>query len=258
MCFSHPAAVYGSMSAEEVTQRILETAGSTGLVLLVGLVEPAGEGKPYLSQLVAGPGGLIGIHRKSHLSPAEREAYRAGESIGVYTHRGTRFGIQLCYESHFPEISTVMALSGAEVLFMPHASPRGTARGKRASWLRHLPARAFDNGVFVVACNQHGKQPGGMSFPGLALVIGPDGHLMEQFTGDADRVVTALLGREFREEIREHRMRYFLPFRRPELYRQIAGGRRGNESPLAGTKEKKGTGDSDPPCPAVQKGPRPD
>ena len=59
------------------------------------------------------------------------------------------FGLELCYESHFPEISTVLCLKGAEILFMPHASPRGEPDEKMKSWLRHLPSRAFDNGVFV-------------------------------------------------------------------------------------------------------------
>ncbi len=72
-------------------------------------------------------------------------------------------GIQLCYDAHFPELSTRMAVNGADIIFMPHASPRGTPSQKLTSWLRHLTARAFDNGVFIVACNQNGDNQKGCS-----------------------------------------------------------------------------------------------
>jgi predicted amidohydrolase len=52
---------------------------------------------------------------------------------------------------------------------------------KFESWMRHLPARAFDNGVFVGACNPVGENGAGLSFPGVALLLGPDGRLMKGF-----------------------------------------------------------------------------
>ncbi len=71
--------------------------------------------------------------------------------------RGGLLGLELCYESHFPEISTVLCLKGAEILFMPHASPRGDPDGKMKSWLRHLPSRAFDNGSFCSGLQSGGE-----------------------------------------------------------------------------------------------------
>ncbi len=65
-----------------------------------------------------------------------------------------------------------MAVKGAEILFLPHASPRGLAIDKHRSWMRHLTARAFDNSVFVVACNQTGYNGKGLTFPGNAVVLG--------------------------------------------------------------------------------------
>ena len=56
---------------------------------------------------------------------------------------------------------------------MPHASPRGEPKDKRHSWLRHLPGRAFDNALFVVACNQVGRTGEGYSFPGVCLAFDP-------------------------------------------------------------------------------------
>ena len=128
------------------------------------------------------------------------------------------FGVELCYEAHFPEISTTLALKGADILFVSHASPRGSPEEKLRSWKRHLPARAFDNGLFVVACNQVGKTPGGLCFPGVAMVLGPDGCLLDWYAGEEEKVIIVELKGEDLDHVREHRMKYFLPERREELY----------------------------------------
>ena len=87
--------------------------------------------------------------------------------------------------------------------------------------MRHLPGRAFDNGVFVVACNQVGRTGEGLSFPGVALAIGPTGQVIASYCGNEDRMLLADLRMEELRAVREHRMRYFVPNRRPELYRGL-------------------------------------
>jgi predicted amidohydrolase len=109
------------------------------------------------------------------------------------TGQGIRFGIQLCYDAHFPELSTRMAETDADVIFMPHASPRGQAADKHQSWMRHLPARAFDNGLFVVACNQTGDNENGLVFPGNAVVFSPSGEIMQtRLTGNSGMIMADL------------------------------------------------------------------
>jgi predicted amidohydrolase len=202
-----------------MVDRLIQMGRDMKMVLMVGLVENSGGKKPYIAQLITGPEGFMGIYRKTHLSPTESEIYGAGETLGVFDYKGWCFGLQLCYEAHFPEISTKMALSGADLLLIPHASPRSDPVEKFESWMRHLPARAFDNGVFVAACNPVGGNGGGLSFPGVALVLGPDGRLMAEYQGKEENVLFVVLKGETLTTIRQHRMKYFLPKRRPALYR---------------------------------------
>ena len=202
-----------------IVDRLIQMGRDMKMVLVVGLIENSGGTPPYIAQLITGPEGLIGIYRKTHLSPTESEIYGAGETLGVFVYGSWCFGLQLCYEAHFPEISTKMALSGADLLLIPHASPRSDPAEKFESWMRHLPARAFDNGVFVAAVNPVGGNGGGLAFPGVALVLGPDGRLMKGFQGKEEKVLFAVLKGETLKSIRQHRMKYFLPKRRPELYR---------------------------------------
>jgi N-carbamoylputrescine amidase len=133
---------------------------------------------------------------------------------------GVKLGMQLCYDAHFPELSTCMAVAGADILFMPHASPRGTTAEKYNSWMRHLSARAFDNGVFIVACNQTGNNQNGLQFPGVAVMIGPDGQVTDKRLSEKDDILVADLKSEDLAAVRTHRMRYFLPNRRPDIYQR--------------------------------------
>ncbi|RLB16379.1 MAG: nitrilase [Deltaproteobacteria bacterium] len=201
--------------AEFLLKRVAE---DSGVVILAGLAEKSEGAEPFISQMIVGPKGLIGVHRKTHLGPPEKGIYQAADSLETFCAGGAAVGIELCWETHFPEISTAMALGGAEILFCPHASPRGTGKEKLQSWLRHLPARAFDNGVYVVACNQVGETSAGYSFPGVAVVIGPDGRVDATYTGNEERILFASLQASKLINTRENRMAYFLPHRRPSLY----------------------------------------
>ncbi|MBW2566153.1 MAG: nitrilase [Deltaproteobacteria bacterium] len=242
-----------------LSQAVVEMARESGMFILAGLVERDGEERIFASHIVAGPEGLQGVYRKCHLSPFEQQLYCAGETTSVFDVKRCTFGIELCYDTHFPELSTLLALKGAEIIFCLHASPRGTPEQKHRSWLRHLTARAYDNGVFVVACNQTGANgdglefPGialvlraydngvfvvacnqtgangdGLEFPGIALVLNPSGEVIAEHVSGEEGVLFADLRAADLAHVRENRMRFFLPNRRPELYKGlIKSGSRG-------------------------------
>jgi len=213
-----PDRIYGRDEMEAIIQKLVRSAKDMGIILMAGLVEVVDTDKPYISQIIAGPDGLIGVYRKTHLGPTESTVYCAGETIEVFKTGKTTFSVELCYEGHFPEITTRIALMGADMVFIPHASPRGTPEEKLQSWMRHLPARAFDNGLYVIACNQVGSCEGGLAFPGVAVVFGPDGRVFAQYVGMKEHILYAELKDDFLQDVRGHRMKYFLPERRPSLY----------------------------------------
>src|SRR5436305_633592 len=57
-------------------------------------------------------------------------------------------------------------------------TPRGHA-AKRTRWLKYLPARAFDNSVYVAACNQVGSS-GPTEYPGNSIVLNPVGEVLAE------------------------------------------------------------------------------
>jgi len=201
-----------------VSDRLRTVSAGERIVILAGLAEKADTGDVFASHLVVQPSGQIGIYRKLHIAPVEQGVLSPGTDIPVFDAAGVSFGIQLCYDAHFPELSTQIAVKGAEIIIMPHASPRGDAQGKLLSWMRHLPARAFDNSLFVLACNPIGDNGQGMSFPGVAVVIGPSGRILKEVAVDHEALLLADLTSAELDAVRNHPMRYFLPNRRPELY----------------------------------------
>ena len=202
-----------------LTEEMVRIARSTSLTILAGLAEKDPDGRMYATHLVVTPQGVSGAYRKIHIAPPERRLFSPGGQVSLHSLPGLTFGIQLCYDSHFPELSTCMALKGCDLIFMPHASPRGTPEDKMASWMRHLTARAFDNGVFIGACNQVGDNRHGLNFPGVAMVFGPSGEVLQQFGSDEESLLVADLTAAQLSDVRRHRMRYFLPHRRPDIYK---------------------------------------
>ena len=199
------------------TKDLQKMANINNMVILAGLVEK-NKNNSFVSHVVVKPDGFVGVYRKLHISPPERKIFTPGNEMVLFKTDGLTFGIQLCYDAHFPELSTCMAMQGADVIFIPHASPRGTPEAKYKSWMRHLPARAYDNGVFIIACNQTGNNENGLEFAGLCVVIGPSGEIIDRdVSGKETMMVTELKACDL-EYVRGHRMRYFLPNRRPEIY----------------------------------------
>lgn len=187
------------------------------IAILTGLVEKTASRKFYATHLVFRPDQPVARYRKMHLSPFEAPYFSYGNDAEVFKFKGVHFGIQLCYDAHFPELSTAMALKKADIIFFPHASPRGTPGEKIASWKRHLTARAFDNAVFVAAVNQVGENDAGLNFPGISMMVGPDGFLAGENIAFENKMHTYELDMSLLEHIRTHKMRYFLPNRRANL-----------------------------------------
>ena len=201
-----------------ISRQLEQMARTAEIVILAGMAEKDENGRLFACHLVVSPAGISGVYRKLHIAPPERTLFSPGNRVPVFKFTGFNLGVQLCYDAHFPELATRMAVDGADVVFMPHASPRGTPPQKLDSWMRHLTARAFDNGVFIVACNQVGENQKGLDFPGIALVIGPSGDVLKKNISGSEAMIVSDLKADVLAAVRGHRMRYFLPNRRPELY----------------------------------------
>lgn len=208
----------------ELVQAMGELSAETGVIVLAGLLERDPSGVVYNTQVVAGPSGIIGGYRKTHVPTSEICRFSHGDELPVFRLPQITFGMQICYDSHFPEASTIQALRGAEVIFLPHASVGGptteTYQAKRERWLRYMPARAYDNGVYVLVVNQVGHN-GMTEFPGVSMVLDPWGAVIAEAQAMAEDLLVVDLSAAAFQERRQSAGSFFAHFRRPELYGRI-------------------------------------
>src|SRR5712691_1623783 len=176
---------------------------------------------PYLRH--RGPEGYLTRFRKLH--PFITPHQSPGEGHHVADLRGLCAGFLVCYDNNLPENVRATTLMGADVIFAPHVTggtpssmpgrgpidpalwdrrhddPEALRREfdglKGRAWLmRWLPARAWENGVYVVFSNAVGRDDDTIK-PGLAMVLDPFGEVQAESRalGD-DVVVTETEGRE--------------------------------------------------------------
>ena len=219
------------------TLRLEALAKRFGLCLAGGIAE-MDRGIVYDTYVFVGPEGYIGKSRKMHIPPAEVGSWRGGGIPPIIDLGMAKAGVNICFDNWLPESSRLISLQGGEVLFAPFVWAVGEwgehpnhARRNR-EWKdyagRTFPARAIDNGMFLIAVNAVGPVPSGKStYYGnpLVLVYSPLGQLIAESPDEAadELMIVADLDRKLLVERRSQEV--FHPrFRRPELYRMLSEG----------------------------------
>ena len=189
-----------------------------GTAIVFGYIEKD-KGYVHLRQEVAGKDGMIGYYRKTHLGKKESELFTAGNELPVFDVGGVMVGIQLCTESHIPDICATFRSKGAEIVLTPFANGIASDR-RRAVWHSYLPARASDNGMYVAGCSAVGDNGQGSSFGGGLIALDPKGNVIDEYYGDNEHSITFSAGGKLPREGPESMMNIsYYDRRRPELYR---------------------------------------
>ncbi|MBS4024924.1 MAG: hypothetical protein KGZ96_04525 [Clostridia bacterium] len=69
------------------------------------------QGKPFITHMVFFPDGKIDKYQKTHLGHSEKEYFAPGNELPMFQTEKIKFGIQICWELHFPEITTIVTIS---------------------------------------------------------------------------------------------------------------------------------------------------
>lgn len=224
-------------------RQLLALAQAHDMSIGAGLIERAPDGALYNSYVVAMPDGRTACHRKLHVFISEY--IQSGDAYTVFDlPQGSRVGVLICYDNNLVENARITALMGAEVLLAPHQTGGCRSRSPRAmgaidpalwerrhedpaaikaafrgpkgrGWLmRWLPARAHDNGMFLVFSNGVGQDDDEVR-TGNAMILDPYGEILVETGKAGDDMVIADLDASL---LPMSSGRRWLQARRPELY----------------------------------------
>ena len=211
----HAAALAVGRTSDPV--RSVEAECSAGSVAACfGYLERTEAGLTITQELFDGEKGTI--YRKTHLGSRETAVFLAGD-VFPQAEKPLNIGMQLCWESHIPEISALERSRGAELLLVPYASAM-SGELCRKHWSVHLPARASDNGAFVAACNLPFPAKNGASRGGGMAVFDPKGECIASYFGTEEHTLLCTLSGPLPRELPPgdmHSISYF-DRKRTELF----------------------------------------
>jgi predicted amidohydrolase len=230
----------------ESVRRLQDTARKFDIVILAGLFEKDHEDKIYKAYVCVDQTGLVAKYRKLH--PFINPFITPGDRYCVFELFGWKCGILICYDNNIIENVRATNLLGADIIFMPHVTmcTPSTRPGagfidpklwenrendptslrlefdgmKGRDWLmKWLPARAYDNGVYLVFSNPIGMDADQLK-NGCSMIIDPFGDIIAECRKLDNDIAIATATPEKLTQAGGYR---YKKARRPDLYRDIIG-----------------------------------
>ena len=183
----YPEAVI-ELDNPEILQFLAMTRGKS-MTVLAGLLEKNPDGKPYITQIVACDGSLVGLQRKITLGDEQQtqleDWYTVGETVNVFTHKMVTFGIVICADLGNPFVFSECSRQNAQIVFEV-AAPGLYGDQSMRDWtsgfqwwegevLKEMPQYTQEHQYWTATATQAGRTVD-EDFPGGAYVFSPDGR----------------------------------------------------------------------------------
>ncbi|MCH8828207.1 MAG: carbon-nitrogen hydrolase family protein [Planctomycetes bacterium] len=201
------------------TDAVKRICGETGSHAIFGLLEQSADAV-FNALAFVGPDGLIGSYRKVHLPflGVDRFVDYGDRPFAVHDAAGLRVGMNICYDSAFPESSRALALLGADLIVLPTNWPPGA----QCVAENVINARAMENAVYYAAVNRVGSERG-FTFIGKSRICAPCGKTLAEGSAADEEILYAEVDPEIARNKRvvrspgRHAIDRFAD-RRPEFY----------------------------------------
>ncbi|WP_036292481.1 carbon-nitrogen hydrolase family protein [Methylosinus sp. PW1] len=175
---------------------VLNRLPKTGPMIVMGLIEIE-EGRLFNTAIVVDRGVLVGRYRKAHLFNREHvfnvgtetelrlfggeNCFHAGTDNPVFEAEGLRFGINICYDTNFPEAARKVANLGASLIVCPanNMCRRKTAEALKDAHNAIRGERCRETGLWLVSADVTGERDGRVAW-GPTAVLNPAGEVVAQ------------------------------------------------------------------------------
>ena len=167
---------------------LTKACGELNVHCIAGTLRPDAGGAVYNTAVLLGPAGMIGAYDKAHLPFCGADKFTAHGNTGFHifdTPLG-RIGMLICYDLRFPEAARTLALRGADIIALPTNWPTGADSAPEYM----VRARAFENRVFVIACNRSGEERSA-HYIGRSCIAGPDGRRLADASAQGEEIIYA-------------------------------------------------------------------
>jgi predicted amidohydrolase len=159
---------------------VLARLATVRQMLVLGMIERHDD-RYYNTALVITGGRILGRYRKRFLTAGE-SVFTPGETYPVFTCGDVRFGVNICYDTRFPQAAAAVAAAGAHVLLVP---AQNMMRRDKALWWqdRHNEIRrqrVQETGMWLVSADVTGERDRDRIGLGPTCVIDPAGHVVAQ------------------------------------------------------------------------------
>lgn len=101
------------------------------------------------SPVITNEGTVLGSQLKIHPFGPQRKVIKAGKKVQVFESSNIKFGIGICYDIVFPEISRALVKKGADILFFPSKIRHEGIN----PWHMYVQVRALENRIPIAAPN---------------------------------------------------------------------------------------------------------
>ncbi len=175
-------------------------------------------------------GDVLGAYHKVHPFADEKRWCRAGASLPLFDTVLGKIGIQICWDTAFPEISRCYAIKGADLLVVstnwenPYEIPGWTHESETnphaEDWDLMTAARAFDNTLHLVAANRIGSDGKVLSFFGRSKILDPRGKTIASLDQEVEGIISAEIDTALTQQKRTEYYCFFKD-RRPDVYGDI-------------------------------------
>lgn len=203
-------------------QQLTEVCAQLDSHAIVGLLERDGD-RLFNACALIGPSGVVGSYRKIHLPflGIDRFTTPGDRPFAVHAMGDARIGMNICYDSAFPESARSMALDGADLIALPTNFPPGAE-----CMAEHVVnTRAMENKVFYACVNRVGHERG-FDFIGHSKICDTSGRILAEAPHAEEAVLYAELDLEQARTKRivrvpdKHIIDRFVD-RRPEMYGRL-------------------------------------
>lgn len=164
-------------------QNILTQFPATGPMIVLGIIEAEGD-RLYNTVIVIKHRKLIGRYRKTHLLPAER-AFSPGHDCPLFEADGLHFGVNICYDTNFPNTARAVADQGATLIICcaNNMLPRDRAEEFRDVHNAERAKRCRETGLWLLSSDVTGERERNIAW-GPTAVLSPSGEIAAELPLD--------------------------------------------------------------------------